>query len=42
MARSRSSARDGTDALAQVAAKPDVITMDFNMPGMNGAETVRA
>jgi len=36
-------AKDGTDALAQVAKlQPDVITMDFNMPGMNGAETVRA
>src|SRR5678815_2989112 len=36
-------AKDGNDALAQVAKlHPDVITMDFNMPGMNGAETVRA
>ncbi|HWO22530.1 MAG TPA: chemotaxis response regulator protein-glutamate methylesterase [Kofleriaceae bacterium] len=36
-------AKDGKDALAQVAKlQPDVITMDFNMPGMNGAETVRA
>jgi two-component system, chemotaxis family, protein-glutamate methylesterase/glutaminase len=36
-------ARDGADALAQVAKlAPDAITMDFNMPGMNGAETVRA
>ena len=36
-------ARDGTEALSQVAKlAPDVITMDFNMPGMNGAETVRA
>jgi two-component system chemotaxis response regulator CheB len=36
-------AKDGTDALAQVAKlRPDVVTMDFNMPGMNGAETVRA
>ena len=36
-------ARDGSDALAQVAKlSPDVITMDFNMPGMNGAETVQA
>ncbi len=35
-------AKDGNDALAQVAKlHPDVITMDFNMPGMNGAETVR-
>jgi len=36
-------ARDGNDALAQLAKlAPDVITMDFNMPGMNGADTVRA
>ena len=36
-------ARDGQDALAKVMGlAPDVITMDFNMPGMNGAETVRA
>jgi two-component system chemotaxis response regulator CheB len=36
-------AKSGADALAQVARlQPDVITMDFNMPGMNGAETVRA
>ncbi len=36
-------AKDGKDALAQLAKlKPDVLTMDFNMPGMNGAETVRA
>jgi two-component system chemotaxis response regulator CheB len=36
-------ARDGSDALAQVTKlSPDVVTMDFNMPGMNGAETVRA
>jgi two-component system chemotaxis response regulator CheB len=35
-------AKDGKEALAQVAKlRPDVITMDFNMPGMNGAETVR-
>ncbi len=35
-------AKDGTEALAQVAKlRPDVITMDFNMPGMNGAEVVR-
>ncbi|MGE0403998.1 MAG: chemotaxis response regulator protein-glutamate methylesterase [Kofleriaceae bacterium] len=35
-------AKDGKDALAQIAKlKPDVVTMDFNMPGMNGAETVR-
>ena len=36
-------AKNGDDALAQVEKLlPDVITMDFNMPGMNGAETVRA
>ncbi|MGN6103569.1 MAG: protein-glutamate methylesterase/protein-glutamine glutaminase [Kofleriaceae bacterium] len=36
-------AKDGADALAQVdRLAPDVITMDFNMPGMNGADTVRA
>lgn len=36
-------AKDGADALAQVGRlAPDVITMDFNMPGMNGADTVRA
>ena len=36
-------AKDGNDALAQIAKlAPDVVTMDFNMPGMNGAETVRA
>lgn len=36
-------AKDGTEALALNAKlAPDVITMDFNMPGMNGAETVRA
>jgi two-component system, chemotaxis family, protein-glutamate methylesterase/glutaminase len=36
-------AKDGKDALDQIAKlKPDVVTMDFNMPGMNGAETVRA
>jgi two-component system chemotaxis response regulator CheB len=35
-------AKDGKDALAQIAKlKPDVVTMDFNMPGMNGADTVR-
>ena len=33
-------AKNGTEALAQVGKlAPDVITMDFNMPGMNGAET---
>lgn len=36
-------AKDGADALAQVARlAPDVVTMDFNMPGMNGADAVRA
>jgi two-component system chemotaxis response regulator CheB len=36
-------AKDGNDALAQIVKlKPDVATMDFNMPGMNGADTVRA
>ncbi len=36
-------AKNGSDALAQITKLlPDVITMDFNMPGMNGAETVRA
>lgn len=36
-------AKDGKTALEAVAKlAPDVITMDFNMPGMNGAETVRA
>lgn len=36
-------AKDGNEALAQaVKLAPDVITMDFNMPGMNGADTVRA
>ncbi len=36
-------AKDGNDALAQITRlSPDVVTMDFNMPGMNGADTVRA
>ena len=36
-------AKDGKGALEMVAKlAPDVITMDFNMPGMNGADTVRA
>jgi two-component system chemotaxis response regulator CheB len=36
-------AKDGNDALAQITKlAPDVVTMDFNMPGMNGADTVRA
>jgi two-component system chemotaxis response regulator CheB len=36
-------AKDGKEAIDRVLALgPDVVTMDFNMPGMNGAETVRA
>lgn len=36
-------ARNGKEAVAQaVALGPDVITMDFNMPEMNGADAVRA
>jgi two-component system chemotaxis response regulator CheB len=36
-------AKDGKEALERIVAlSPDVVTMDFNMPGMNGAETVRA
>ncbi|HUS63485.1 MAG TPA: chemotaxis response regulator protein-glutamate methylesterase [Kofleriaceae bacterium] len=36
-------AKDGADAVDQaVKLAPDVITMDFNMPRMNGAEAVRA
>jgi two-component system chemotaxis response regulator CheB len=35
-------AKDGNDALAQIARlQPDVVTMDFNMPGITGADTVR-
>jgi two-component system chemotaxis response regulator CheB len=35
-------AKDGKDGLAQILKlQPDVVTMDFNMPGMNGADTVR-
>ena len=36
-------AKDGKEAVAKIAKLlPDVCTMDFNMPGMNGADTVRA
>ncbi len=36
-------AKDGEEAVELASElKPDVITMDFNMPGMNGAETTRA
>jgi len=36
-------ARDGVDALAKVAElKPDVITLDMNMPRMDGMETLVA
>ena len=36
-------AKDGKDALDKIKTLvPDVCTMDFNMPGLNGAETVRA
>lgn len=36
------SARSGQEAVAQVRAlAPDAVTMDYNMPGMNGAATVR-
>ena len=35
-------ARDGKDALEKVVQlQPDVVTMDFNMPGWTGAEAVR-
>jgi two-component system chemotaxis response regulator CheB len=35
-------AKDGNDAIAQIVRLgPDVVTMDFNMPGMTGAEAVR-
>ncbi len=36
-------ARDGAHAVEQARAlAPDVITMDYNMPRMNGAEAIRA
>ena len=36
-------AKDGSEAVRLAAElAPDVITMDFNMPGMNGAEATRA
>ncbi len=36
-------AASGEEALDQCRAlRPDVVTMDFNMPGMNGAQTTRA
>ncbi|HET7502961.1 MAG TPA: chemotaxis response regulator protein-glutamate methylesterase [Kofleriaceae bacterium] len=35
-------AKDGSDGVAQVLRlQPDVVTMDFNMPGITGAEAVR-
>jgi two-component system chemotaxis response regulator CheB len=35
-------AKDGSDAVAQIQRlAPDVVTMDFNMPGITGADTVR-
>ncbi len=36
-------AKDGADAVEQVVAlRPDVVTMDFNMPRQNGIDAVRA
>lgn len=35
-------ARNGEDALRKIAIyKPDVITLDVEMPGLNGLETLR-
>ena len=36
-------AKDGTEAVALcMQLKPDVITLDYNMPSLNGVETIRA
>ncbi|MBZ5679064.1 MAG: chemotaxis response regulator protein-glutamate methylesterase [Acidobacteriia bacterium] len=36
------SARDGSEALEKIAAlNPDVVTLDVEMPGLNGLETLR-
>ena len=36
-------ARDGQEAVRLTGElRPDVITMDFNMPGLNGADATRA
>lgn len=36
-------ARDGEEALSQVwAAEPHAVVLDYRMPGMNGAEVIRA
>src|SRR5205807_4198444 len=35
-------ARDGSEALGKIAAlNPDVVTLDVDMPGLNGVETLR-
>src|SRR3989442_8163961 len=35
-------ARDGSEALEKIAAlNPDVVTLDVEMPGLNGVETLR-